>query len=244
MVLQITQIELEARAMQIMQSNPDPNQLVSRIFGPLENWVMELGPYKLMLIPWTLMWWQFDRAHGAWEPTGIKAGTVEFVLVGEEIEARPVEVRAPEEAPVATPRRSGPKEPAKQSLAESPEGSETVPTTGEVRDEPAYGAATVFEIKPLIWRLRFLSGPRADEKVTLAEKLSLGREVDNDVVLLDPKVSRHHAVIQRQDDTYVLNDLGSRNGTFLNGQRLIAPALLKKEDLISIGGSDIAVNVA
>ncbi len=243
MILQVTQAELEARASQILQTNPDPNQLVSRIFGPLENWVMEIGPYKFMLIPWTQMWWQFDQAHGNWQPTGLKAGTVEFVLVGDEIEARPVEIKQ-EAAPATEPDRPQPKESAKVVPVQPLAGSEAAATVVEFREESAHAAATLFEVNQLTWQLVFLTGPRVNEKIVLADKLSLGREVDNDMVLLDPKVSRHHAVIQRQDDAYLLNDQGSRNGTFLNGRRLSAPALLKNDDRITVGGSDIIVNVS
>ncbi len=244
MVLQVNQADLEARAQQIMQSNPDPNALVSRIFGPLDDWVMELGPYKLMLIPWTQMWWQYDQVHKSWEPTGLKAGTFRFVLVGEEIEVQPLEASASPEAPQAAPVQPEPKEAVKPAAVQSPVEAETAPTEVERPSESAYGAATLFEAKPLIWRLEFVSGPRVNQQILLGEKLSLGREVDNDVVLLDPKVSRHHALLERHDDIYMLVDQGSRNGTFLNDERLINPTPLKANDKITIGGSDIVIHVS
>ena len=244
MVLQVTQKELEARAVQIMQTNPDPNQLVSRIFGPLENWILALGPYQLMLIPWTQMWWQYDRVHANWEPTGIKAGTVEFVLVGEEIEARPVQEIVPMQPPVLDQVRSEPKEAALPPAGPAPTAIESVSTGMETQVESPYGAETMVQAKLLIWRLVFQTGPKVNDKIILGERLSLGREVDNDVVLMDPKVSRHHAVLQRQGEAYLLVDQGSRNGTYVNEERLIGPVLLKKDDKITIGGSDILVLVS
>lgn len=63
----------------------------------------------------------------------------------------------------------------------------------------------------------------------------LGRGSDCDVVLDDREVSRRHAVVRREADRYVLADLGSRNGTLLNGQRLQGAAPLRDGDVIVIG---------
>lgn len=64
---------------------------------------------------------------------------------------------------------------------------------------------------------------------------SIGRAEDNDVILKDDKVSRRHALIHRQDDrSYWIIDLGSGNGTYLNGKRLMSPTPLKNEDRIQI----------
>ena len=50
-----------------------------------------------------------------------------------------------------------------------------------------------------------------------AEPLSIGRSPDSDVVLADAEVSRHHAEIRRTDDGFTIVDLGSMNGTRVNG---------------------------
>lgn len=64
---------------------------------------------------------------------------------------------------------------------------------------------------------------------------SIGRAEDNDVILKDDKVSRRHALIHRQDDrSYWIIDLGSGNGTYLNGKRLTMPTPLKNEDRIQV----------
>ena len=54
----------------------------------------------------------------------------------------------------------------------------------------------------------------------LDDELTLGRSDDNDVVIADERASRHHARISRSDGGFVIEDLGSRHGTFLNGERL------------------------
>lgn len=65
---------------------------------------------------------------------------------------------------------------------------------------------------------------------------SLGRTDTNDIILADVKISRHHALIQNKGrDELWLADLGSRNGTYLNGERLTHPLLLRDKDQIEIG---------
>src|SRR5579859_846549 len=66
---------------------------------------------------------------------------------------------------------------------------------------------------------------------------TLGRQSDNDLVLLDNRISRQHARILRDDDGYVLEDAQSRHGTFVNGERITSHPLQAGEQ-ISLGISD------
>ena len=52
---------------------------------------------------------------------------------------------------------------------------------------------------------------------------TLGRQSDNDLVLLDSRISRRHASIVKDGENYVLEDAGSRHGTFVNGKRTRSP---------------------
>jgi adenylate cyclase len=75
------------------------------------------------------------------------------------------------------------------------------------------------------------------ESWPLIGNFHLGRSPDNDVLIDHPKASRQHAAIHAQDDTeFWLLDLGSRNGTYLNEQRLLHPRLLRDGDKVSVGG--------
>ena len=65
--------------------------------------------------------------------------------------------------------------------------------------------------------------------------LTIGRRETNDVVIKDPSVSGHHAKIDALGDRFVLTDLQSKNGSFVNEQ-LINSHWLKHEDVITIGG--------
>lgn len=67
-----------------------------------------------------------------------------------------------------------------------------------------------------------------------AQETTIGRWPDNDVVIADRWVSRHHARIVRRGLRYVIEDLGSKNDTFVNGQRLTAPHELEDGDRIQI----------
>jgi sigma-B regulation protein RsbU (phosphoserine phosphatase) len=66
---------------------------------------------------------------------------------------------------------------------------------------------------------------------------TLGRQSDNDLVLLDNRVSRHHARVIRDLEGFVLEDVESRHGTYVNGDR-VERYLLKNGDRISLGAAD------
>lgn len=64
--------------------------------------------------------------------------------------------------------------------------------------------------------------------------ITIGRNDDCDIVLPDRQVSRYHARVQWQGDGYKVEDLGSKNGTHVNGQEVTAPAELHDGDEIQI----------
>lgn len=69
----------------------------------------------------------------------------------------------------------------------------------------------------------------------LRSPTTLGRLPDNDVVINDRRVSRHHAEIVQSGTRWLVRDMGSTNGTAVNG-KVIKEAVLKPGDLISLGG--------
>jgi len=85
----------------------------------------------------------------------------------------------------------------------------------------------------------FLSGPLMGKLHLLKDgKVILGRGNDVDIPINDLGISRHHAAIEFQKGTAVLKDLGSTNGTFINGHR-VEESQLKDGDKIQISSSTI-----
>ncbi len=76
------------------------------------------------------------------------------------------------------------------------------------------------------------------------EPVSIGRHGDNEVILPDPQVSRHHAEILMQGGRWVIADLGSANGTFVNGQQITGPHVLNHGDLLRVGQTQFRVEIA
>ena len=67
-----------------------------------------------------------------------------------------------------------------------------------------------------------------------SDRVTIGRGEGCDVVLMERQVSRRHAQIRRLNSQYVLEDLGSRNGTYVNGREVIGPYVLQDGDEIQI----------
>jgi hypothetical protein len=85
-------------------------------------------------------------------------------------------------------------------------------------------------------KLLIVSGPGAGRAFTLdRDQTIIGRGAECDVTLGPTAVSRRHAAIVKKDDVFVLADLGSRNGTFVGGQKLEHPTALTDGTLIHLG---------
>jgi len=67
------------------------------------------------------------------------------------------------------------------------------------------------------------------------DSVVIGRAPDCDVVIQDLKASRRHAQLTRKAEGFLLEDLGSRNGTLVNGSKIKEPILLKANQTCQIG---------
>ena len=83
-------------------------------------------------------------------------------------------------------------------------------------------------------RLRFAIGGEDRLFPLTGGRVRLGRGGDNDIVLADVSVSRHHASIEAANGAFELKDLNSQNGTFVGGQR-ITQARISDGDAIRLG---------
>jgi hypothetical protein len=79
-------------------------------------------------------------------------------------------------------------------------------------------------------------GGRAGEHfIPQAERTTIGRSPDNDIFLDDVTVSRKHAVLEQNGNQFLIEDLGSLNGTFVNRRRIESPTQLESGDEVQIG---------
>lgn len=73
------------------------------------------------------------------------------------------------------------------------------------------------------------------QEFEVGDVVVLGRSDETDVVLDDPYASEFHLRLVSQEDGMMLHDLGSTNGTYVNGRRVSAPTELKRGDTIQVG---------
>lgn len=78
------------------------------------------------------------------------------------------------------------------------------------------------------------NGEIGKEWVLQSRQVSIGREDENDIVIRDRRISRQHAIVEREKDRYFVRDCGSKNGTFVNGELLQGSAPLKDGDEIQV----------
>ena len=82
-------------------------------------------------------------------------------------------------------------------------------------------------------------GTDDDARYKLGDRTMIGRQDTCNIVVKDPSISREHALITRLDDTYVIEDLFSTNGTTVNGRPCKGPVTLHSGDMVSVGAIDL-----
>lgn len=110
------------------------------------------------------------------------------------------------------------------------------------RSVPAAAAAAAPPVAPSL-ALVALDGPAAGRAWPLGEALRIGREQDNDVALDDVEASRHHAHVQRFAEGWSVTDLGSANGTLLDGAP-VTSAWLAEGQVLTVGTTRFRVVAA
>src|SRR3972149_11323314 len=91
-------------------------------------------------------------------------------------------------------------------------------------------------MSPASSRLIVRPGPTPGMVFDLTKEVTmLGRDVTNDIVVGDAEISRQPTRVTRTPGGMVLEDLGSTNGTFINGDRLVSPRVLRSGDLLGLG---------
>lgn len=91
--------------------------------------------------------------------------------------------------------------------------------------------------------LVFAEGPLSGRREELQRELVIGRE-DAGLTIDDPELSRQHAAVRPVDGGLEIEDLGSRNGTYVNGSRIERATRLAGGDTIKLGQSVVRVEAA
>ncbi len=127
--------------------------------------------------------------------------------------------------------------PAWQPPATSPPPMDTMPLGGPTRPLRSVGGAGPQA------EITIESGPDAGHTHRAGDAaLRLGRSPDNDLILRDPATSGHHARVERRGEQFWIVDLGSTNGTLVNGEP-IQEKELNHGDRISIGQNAVHFSV-
>jgi pSer/pThr/pTyr-binding forkhead associated (FHA) protein len=106
-------------------------------------------------------------------------------------------------------------------VAPAPAPAPARPRRPEVRGEPV---------------LVLLEDDQPTKTIPIGRRVRIGRQADNDLAVSDPGVSRHHAEIINERGTCTLHDLGSTNGTYVNGS-VVTEHALADGDRISLGST-------
>jgi pSer/pThr/pTyr-binding forkhead associated (FHA) protein len=131
--------------------------------------------------------------------------------------------RMPPEAPTAAAFPSSPLSAAPVAAPPRP-----APVTAPVSAANASSAAAT--------RLVIVSGSKQGQELTLGtEPLTIGRSSESGLVIRDDYTSTHHARLMLWDENWVIQDLDSTNGTFLNGARVTVPTPVPLNTPVKIG---------
>lgn len=85
------------------------------------------------------------------------------------------------------------------------------------------------------------------KSIIFYDNIGIGRKRESDrfekyyIIQDDPRASKLHCAIISRDGKLYLKDMGSRNGTYLNGEKLERPVILQKEDIIGVGETQIEI---
>ena len=105
------------------------------------------------------------------------------------------------------------------------------------------GASIELDDFPVEASLVLTEGELDETEFILGDNTSIGRSASNDIVLKETKVSRQHAAINLRDGQYIIVDLKSSNGIFINGNK-VEEAILQDGDEVAVGSFKFKFNMA
>ena len=120
-----------------------------------------------------------------------------------------------------------------KSAAEPPPKQVTKPI--QVSSEP--------EIESGAWFLVVTNGTQPGRQYLLRDQVVLGRNESNDIWVNNNNASRRHATIEKKGEGYQISDMGSTNGTWVNGRRIKRTTKIKVGDQIVVGDTEFVVKI-
>lgn len=103
--------------------------------------------------------------------------------------------------------------------------------------EDIYSVTEISAIEAVLTVLESSDGDLMGRRFAFSDAVTIGRGNSNDIVLKDSFVSHEHAVIQLMNNLYVIEDMGSINKTYVNGEAVTGRQYLQSGDEISIGST-------
>lgn len=104
----------------------------------------------------------------------------------------------------------------------------------EVRED-IYAVTEISNEEAVLTVLEAADATMIGQRFAFSDEISIGRGTDNDIILNDSFASHHHAVIALLNNLYVIEDMGSVNKTYVNGQAITGRQYLQSGDIITIG---------
>ena len=104
----------------------------------------------------------------------------------------------------------------------------------EIRED-IYAVTEISNEEAVLTVLEAADATMIGQRFAFSNKISIGRGTDNDIILNDSFASHHHAVIALLNNLYVIEDMGSVNKTYVNGQAITGRQYLQSGDIITIG---------
>jgi len=102
---------------------------------------------------------------------------------------------------------------------------------------PASGGTRIIERGPQHLAM-LVNKKQPDQKHDLKGTINVGRARDNQLIIDDPTVSRHHAWIKAEGEEFLVFDIGSGNGTFVNDEKIETPRRLENGDTVRFGDAE------
>jgi hypothetical protein len=113
-----------------------------------------------------------------------------------------------------------------------------VPPFAPVPSEiPAAGSTRIIERAPKTLAM-LVDKARPDQRYDLSGTINIGRSSDNQISLQVPSISRHHAWIKSEGEDFLVFDVGSANGTFVNDEQIKEPRRLESGDVVRFGDAE------